>query len=324
MHKELHLIAQRVYKTINQYNLFNINQEIIVGFSGGKDSLITCLVLRELKCKIIPIYVDMGYVSNRKQYVCELAKTFGISVTTLNPRDEIYLTAIKDKLQLLDNTIKDKVVNYNTTPCTWCSGIKLTLLKQFALSRNCEYIVLCHSASDANDSLIKFALMYIDRWKFDHEVYDRKNYLSVVEQLRKEMCSGYEKFLNNPMIKYISNLINNKFLSTEEPPKVRVSSYNNNLFIVRPCFDVFRYEIAQIVSSLQASFQKDGCEKSIKTLHTPRELVRELFQELSEPKLIEEYFHTLITKTLNYDGSLSFDPKIRRLELLGEKYRMLT
>ena len=46
------MLKDKVLKTINKYNLINENEKIIVGVSGGPDSICLLHILNELKSKL--------------------------------------------------------------------------------------------------------------------------------------------------------------------------------------------------------------------------------------------------------------------------------
>lgn len=53
-------ICKQTYYWIKKYNLFKTN-DVVIGFSGGKDSRIVMLVLKEFGYNVYPIMVDMGH-----------------------------------------------------------------------------------------------------------------------------------------------------------------------------------------------------------------------------------------------------------------------
>jgi len=74
-------------KTIHDYALITPEESIIVALSGGKDSMLLCLALRELGYDYVPVTIDMGYESGWADRINDLAGTIGLSVTVVPARD---------------------------------------------------------------------------------------------------------------------------------------------------------------------------------------------------------------------------------------------
>lgn len=56
-------IVDKVAKLIKKYSLFE-ERKVYVAYSGGKDSLLLCLILIELGYEVYPITIDIGYGSD--------------------------------------------------------------------------------------------------------------------------------------------------------------------------------------------------------------------------------------------------------------------
>jgi tRNA(Ile)-lysidine synthase TilS/MesJ len=62
----LSVLVDNVRATIAKYCLLAPGEEIILAFSGGKDSLGLALCLGELGYQVRPVAVDMGYDPHRR------------------------------------------------------------------------------------------------------------------------------------------------------------------------------------------------------------------------------------------------------------------
>lgn len=120
-------ILEDVNKTISKYKLLTPNQETIVAVSGGKDSLFTMLVLREMGYKIQPAIVDMGYELGCGERIRAIANNLGFNnAEVLSARDQtIKKTMSEQTFKKISTNIE--VLNNNQlfttqvlTPCTFC------------------------------------------------------------------------------------------------------------------------------------------------------------------------------------------------------------
>ena len=69
----------QVKKTIDTYKLLKDSEQIIVAFSGGKDSTFTVMALAQLGYDIIPVTVDMGYKRGWGDKITNYAREIGIN-----------------------------------------------------------------------------------------------------------------------------------------------------------------------------------------------------------------------------------------------------
>ena len=81
-------ILIKIENCIFQYDMLKPGQEVLVGFSGGKDSTYAALALRELGYKVQLASVDMGYDSDWTERinknVQEISKLIYDSLITLD------------------------------------------------------------------------------------------------------------------------------------------------------------------------------------------------------------------------------------------------
>lgn len=320
-------VLEKTDLLLNRYQMVDKKQPILLAFSGGKDSLLTSLVLTELGYNALAIHINMGFPNSKDhtKYILEMAKRFHIKIEVFNVTNSNMQSklpkAIRDnickRLEILFNQTQN--IDDNYTPCTHCYNVKFLVLQYLANLYNVEHIALGHHGTDAIVSLLKSALMYIDRWDRKHETFSRSNF----EQLIIELTKDHK---NNEILPRIEELVKQDCASTDEPPvKINLmEAYGQQLKVIRPLFNVFEHDIRKIYANTSIKFRFDGCEHNVKLRLTPRELIHcKLFATEASLELMQ-YLHQIITYSLNQDGTMRFDARNNRSKLLGKQYKCST
>lgn len=316
-------IISRVRLLLEQYDIES--KSTLIAFSGGKDSLLLSLILKELGFKTLAIYINMGFPNsnNQIQYILEIAKQYDIEIEIFNVSNDgtqiVLPENIKNEInKRLDILFKKSQFEDNRyTPCTHCHNVKFLVLQHLSDIYNMEYIALGHHGTDAVVSLLKSALMYIDRHDRNHETFDRNNF----EQLILELFNA--KDIVSDIVLRINELTRQNYAGTDEPP-VKIIDYNGKkLKIIKPLFNIFEHEIKKIYANTAITFKDDGCEHSVKLMSTPREMIHNKLlgaDSAMNPDIVQ-YFHKLIIDTLSKDGTVKFDVRNNRNKLLGTRYK---
>ena len=149
--KEQHLLSY-VRRAIQDYDMINEGDRIAIGISGGKDSLILALALRQLqrfypkKFEIIGITVSLGF-------------------------DNFDLTGVKqffEKLELPFEVVETQIgeiifdIRKESNPCSLCSKMRKGALYDYAKKLGCNKIALGHNKDDINQTLL-MSLLYEGR-----------------------------------------------------------------------------------------------------------------------------------------------------------------
>lgn len=133
-------VLEKTNKTISDYSLLTPGQTVGVAFSGGKDSLFTMLVLRELGYVVVPVIIDMGYEKDWGKKIIKLAEAVGFTnAEVLIAHDsqvqkslaEQAFAKVVSNIETLNNP--SLFLTRNVTPCTFCYNTKAILLEDFAI-----------------------------------------------------------------------------------------------------------------------------------------------------------------------------------------------
>ena len=125
-------------KAIHRYGLIQDGDRILVGVSGGKDSLALLNLLYErrkrvpIQYELIPVHVDLGFDSGRSNILKDLFETQGLSY-------HIEFTNIGRRAHSAEN---------RENPCFLCSWERRKLIFNLAHQFNCNKIALGHHKDD--------------------------------------------------------------------------------------------------------------------------------------------------------------------------------
>lgn len=189
-------IAHSVGKAIFDWNMILDKEKILVGISGGKDSLVLLNILFSLKKKapvdfeILPVHIDAGF---QDSFAEGLGKYVEQTYGPLNIEYKNYgILAHSD-----DNT---------ENPCFLCSRLRRNRLFEMAKDQGCKKIALGHNKDDIIETLFinmfyagKMATMK-PKQSFFAGTLDIIRPLSYVEKkdiLRFAQSLGLPEFRNN-------------------------------------------------------------------------------------------------------------------------------
>ncbi len=312
---------------ISNYHLLEPGQEVIVAYSGGKDSLFTMLVLRELGYCVLPAIVDMGYEAGWGDKVKQMAETLGFHeaevIVPNQYRQPERLSTIKlnKNLEMLSDS--QHFASRVLSPCTFCYNTKAICLENFAKERGVDAVVFGQHALDAIASFLKSALMYIDRWDYEHTHFSHSEFSNLVDRLTPNFMPSEAE---PAIFKRLEALVADGVAATDDPPMQKLNANQGNIRLIRPLFDVRESDIIAYVRQNNLLTEGSGCgHGDTKETQTPREMIYfrilRAIDEHPEAKLILDELMALVYKGLNPDGSLIHNVRNQRNQLLGIHYK---
>lgn len=156
-------IYRKVVKAIETYNLIEPNDKIAVCISGGKDSMLLALCIKELQAHG-PVPFEAVYISMNPGY------------------NDANLQKIKENAKLLDIDIdifNTPIFEYATTqdenPCYICARMRRGYLYNYALKLGCNKIALGHHADDVIETTL-LGIFYSNELTFMRPKLRSKNF----------------------------------------------------------------------------------------------------------------------------------------------------
>ena len=131
-------------KAIHRYDLIQDGDRILVGVSGGKDSLSLLYLLHErskrvpVRYELMPVYIDLGFNSGRTEILKNCFETRGLSY-------HIEFTDIGRRANSPEN---------RENPCFLCSWERRKCLFHLAHRFKCNKIALGHHKDDIIETLL--------------------------------------------------------------------------------------------------------------------------------------------------------------------------
>lgn len=141
--KQFEKICKKVGKTICDYQLIDNNDNVLVGLSGGKDSMILLEALADRR-RHLPIHFELFAIH--------------VSITNIGYKMDIdYLQSFCKKLEIplyLEESEVDLSVNPKKTPCFICSWKRRKTIFEKSKELNCNKVALGHHKDDAIQTML--------------------------------------------------------------------------------------------------------------------------------------------------------------------------
>ncbi len=220
----IEFLIKKVERTIKRYGLTSRNSLIVVGVSGGKDSMTLLDVLKELMLKnrefrILAVHIDLGipgYSNELREVVIKYCNESDIPLLVL------------DLKELVGASLPELSKRASRPPCSVCGIVKRFLLNAVAIECGADAIATGHNADDICMYALKSFLLqdYISLSKLVprtkpvkgavprirplYEVYERETTLYAmlknVPFVRMQCPYTPKKSLDNQLKELINNL----------------------------------------------------------------------------------------------------------------------
>ncbi len=148
--KEYQKIREKVFRTIKRHNLINKEDKILVALSGGKDSSVLALLLKDylenklkkdLKNNLLALYVDVGVKEHENQIkrAKKLCEFYNIPLKIVKADLSIDLLVKKEK---------------NINPCRICGIEKRHFFLKVAIEKGFNTIATGHNLNDEVETFL--------------------------------------------------------------------------------------------------------------------------------------------------------------------------
>lgn len=309
-------------EVIGKYSFFN-DRNVYVAYSGGKDSLFLCMILKELGYYVHPVTIDIGYDSNWS-IAEENVNSIGLELIKLDFRFvDKNMPEIREELEgNLENITKIKEGDLKkTTICTPCYNSKMLILQKWAESNNVHTIAIGHHGTDAITSLLKSFYMYLDRWECLHQEFEYDNFYKLILSQKDLFSLEKQEFLKCSVCIQIEELLKEQKIGTDEPILQYIDG--TDIQICRPLFGIFENEIKDYFSNQEICFNESECFATgyrDKSKLTPREMIQYILLK-DTPISLLEYLLNCAKKGINNNGYLEFNVRNNRSKILGKSYK---
>lgn len=318
-----------VSQTINQYQLFD-SDSVCVAYSGGKDSLFTMMLFRELGYKVNPVIIDMGYERNWGHKVKQLARNVGFDADVITARSQAVtrnanFKKIAVNIETLNKLAKQKTIDI--TPCTACYNTKALLLEDYAIANGVSTVIFGQHLIDAIASMLKLAYMYIDRWDNENPVFNQQRFGDLVDDSLSQFCMPRQQIIKTPIFQRLKNLCFERKAATDDPIVQTLQGKAGKIKLVRPLFFIRESLIEKFIIKEDLKTEGSGCgHGATKGTQTPREIVhyrmlKKIDQHDGDDSILND-FKDLVLHGLNAEGRLMVNVRNARRQLLGEQYKV--
>lgn len=144
-------IHRQVEKTIHHYRMFQPGERLVLGVSGGKDSLALWDILTELGYDVDGVYLHLGigdYSSDSLVFSRQFAEARGLQLH------------IKDLPADVGFSVPEAAATSARTPCSACGLSKRYLLNQVAEEGGYDVLVMGHNLDDEAATLFANVLQW--------------------------------------------------------------------------------------------------------------------------------------------------------------------
>lgn len=134
----------QIRKAIEDYNMIQEGDRIVVGVSGGKDSITLLVLLKQLQ-SFFPVRFDLEAIT----------LTMGIGEFDLTPVKELCKSIGVN--YTIEETVIGKIVfeeRNESNPCSLCANLKRGALHNVAKKLNCNKVAFAHHRDDVIETFL--------------------------------------------------------------------------------------------------------------------------------------------------------------------------
>ena len=147
--KAIRTLLACIRKADQTYNLINHGDKIVVGLSGGKDSLALCYALNlyqkfsHTDFVIQPVTLDLGFPGFNPKPLEDFCESIGLKLIVSDSKEVYEILSIQQEKQKLKHL-----------PCSICSRMKKAAINKVAKELGFNKVAFAHHADDAIETLL--------------------------------------------------------------------------------------------------------------------------------------------------------------------------
>ena len=144
--KALRSILGLIRKADQKFDFFHENDKVMIGVSGGKDSMVLLKALSQyqhfdcVNFEIVPAILDLGFPGFDAEPIKEYVKTLGLELRVVDSKEVYQILKIQQK-------------DAPHLPCSICSRMKKAAINKTAKELGCNKVAFAHHGDDALETL---------------------------------------------------------------------------------------------------------------------------------------------------------------------------
>ena len=144
--KALRSILGLIRKADQKFDFFHENDKVMIGVSGGKDSMVLLKALsqyKDFKCvnfEIVPAILDLGFPGFDAKPIQEYVESLGLELKVVDSKEVFQILKIQQK-------------DAPNLPCSICSRMKKAAINKTAKELGCNKVAFAHHGDDAIETL---------------------------------------------------------------------------------------------------------------------------------------------------------------------------
>ena len=236
-------ILAKVDQFLTDYRIES-GSPIVLGLSGGKDSTLAMLALRELGADVRPAIIDLGYEHFSADAIRQYANQHGFNAYCIRGNcGPIYQLLPSRSKQVHDRDLLFLASPGDVTPCGACSMSKRRLLGAYAEKIDSRFVVLAHHRTDALVTILKD--YFLEEFFQRFQSYERERFRSFISRHPLDLDRLQE------------------LVDAEKAGTLAFrTSLTRSVEIVRPLVFVDERDIAYVVAEAQLKTFGSGCSHS--------------------------------------------------------------
>ncbi len=313
MGKSIRKILASLRKADNDYNLIEEGDKILIGVSGGKDSLTLLKALSlytffsNKSFSFFPVYLDLGFPVTDTSGIERYCKECGAALHIV---DERFVYEI----------LKAHQKKGGHLPCSICSRMKKAAMKDIAKDYGCNKIAFAHHYDDALETLFLNAVhggklsTFAPKMELDEGI----TFIRPLIYAHEKDIISFVKEENVPVL--ASSCPANKHTDREKAKKMLHALYGECLESEKNLFNLLFDKSVPLLPYLTLEYKIEGTPYSLKPIVTADDMRLSSFSSCKKKEGEEDY---LILQKGKIAGEIGLYPlsahKIAFFHLKGKK-----